>query len=355
MSSHHGHRRALMLVGFIACFACVIAVPTSASAGTFTALTCHDLAGNGIGTRGWSVGEAHGQYITFGASCAGDGTGSFGLTMGPNPTSDYFNGDGNTMTYSVPAGLTILKYSLAFYAFGGPCSVQSGQCADGFGDVFVNHTGQSDPNYDYRNLGYGAATTTVSASGLSGVNYVTVGVGCDPGQDLSHSCPGSADPEAQALVSGGAFTILDATVLSVTNVSGSLLAGGALSGTDTISFTASDSGGGIYSATILIDGRSVMQEVPDTNGGLCVNLAPSSQTMAFAAAQPCRSSENISIPLDTTQFAAGQHHLQVIVKDAAGDQAPAYDGTITTTGPPLVGVNGSIAGPHTPNGQPCAG
>jgi len=355
MSSHHGHRRALMLVGFIACFACVIAVPSSASAGMFTALTCHDLAGNGIGTRGWSVGEAHGQYITFGAGCASASQGSFGLTMGPNPTSNYFNGDGNTMSYSVPAGLTITGYSLALYAFGGPCGVQSGQCADGFGAVFVNHTGQSDPNYDYRNLGYGAATTTVSASGLSGVDYVTVGVGCDPGQDLNYPCPGSANPEAQALVSGGAFTLLDSTVPSVTNVSGSLLAGSALSGTDTISFTASDSGGGIYSATILIDGRPVVQEIPDTNGGLCVNLTPSSQTMAFAAPQPCRSSENISIPLDTTQFPAGQHHLQVIVKDAAGDQAPAYDGTITTTGPPLVGVNGSITGPHIPNGQPCAG
>jgi hypothetical protein len=45
----------------------------------------------------------------------------------------------------------------------------------------------------------------------------------------------------------------------------------------------------------------------------------------------------------------------VIVKDAACDQVPAYDGTITTTGPPLVSVNGSITGPHIPNGQPCAG
>jgi hypothetical protein len=344
-----------MLVGGLAGAACLFAAPSVASAGTFTALTCHDVAGNAVGTRGWSVGTAHGQYITFGASCASASQGSFGLTMGPNPTSNYFNGDGNTMSYSVTAGLTITGYSLALYAFGGPCVVQSGQCADGFGDVFVNHTGQSDPNYDYRNLGYGATTPTVRASGLSGVNYVTVGVGCDPGQDLSYSCPGSADPEAQALVSGGAFTLLDSTVPSVANVSGSLLAGGALSGTDTISFTASDSGGGIYSATVLIDGRQVVQEVPDTDGGLCVNLAPTGQTMAFAAPQPCRSSENISVPLDTTQFPAGQHHLQVIVKDAAGDQATAYDGTITTTGPPLVGVNGSITGPRIPNGQPCAG
>src|ERR1019366_275973 len=118
----------------------------------------------------------------------------------------------------------------------------------------VNHTGQSDPNYDYRNLGYGAQAPTVSVGELSGVNWVTVGVGCDPGQDLSYPCPGSANPEAQALVSGGAFTLQDTTVPSVANVSGSLLAAGTLTGPDTITFTASDSGSGIYSAAMLIDG-----------------------------------------------------------------------------------------------------
>jgi hypothetical protein len=65
-----------------------------------------------------------------------------------------------------------------------------------------------------------------------------------------------------------------------------------------------------------------------------VNLAqPSSATMAFAAPQPCRTTENISVPLDTTQLSAGQHHLQVLIKDAAGDEATAYDGTITSIGP----------------------
>ena len=67
--------------------------------------------------------------------------------------------------------------------------------------------------------------------------------------------------------------------------------------------------------------------------------------MAFAAPQPCPATENISIPLNTTQLSAGQHQLQVLVKDAAGDQATAYDGTITTSGPPSVAVNGgSISG-----------
>jgi len=322
-------------VGLLAGAVCFLILSSSlATAGTFTAVTCHDPAGNAAGTRGWGVAAPNGQYITYAASCANGGQGSFGLTMGPNPTGNYFNGNGDTMSYAVPSGLTILSYSLHLYAFGGPCAIVNGQCANGFGQVWVNHTGQSDPNYDYRNLGNGAATVTVGASGLSGVNYVNAGVSCDPGQDLSYPCPGSANPEAQALVSGGAFTLLDSTVPSVANVSGSLIAGGALTGTDTISFTASDSGGGIYSAIALIDGHQAVQEVPDTNGGLCVNLAqPSSATMAFAAPQPCRSTENISVPLDTTQLSAGQHHLQVMVKDAAGDEATAYDGTITSIGP----------------------
>ncbi len=356
--SRHRARASQIVLAALAGAACLLAAAALASAGTFTALTCHDSAGNAIGARGWSVGAANGEYIAYGNGCAGGGEGSFGLTMGPDPTGNYYNGNGDTMTYSVPAGLTIAAYSLQLYAFGGPCGIQNGQCADGLGQVWVNHTGQSDPNYDYRNLGYGAANTTVGASGLSGVSNVNVGVSCDPGQDLSYPCPGSANPEAQALVSSGSFTLLDSTIPSVANVSGSLIAGGTLTATDTISFTASDSGSGIYSTTMLIDGRQVVQEVPNSNGGLCVNLAPaSSTTMAFAAPQPCPSAENISVPLNTTQFSAGQHHLQVIVTDAAGDQASAYDGTITTSGPPSIGANGgSINGPHIPNGQsPCAG
>ena len=351
-------KHSAMLAGALAGVVCLLATAVPARAGTFTALTCHDLAGNAIGTRGWSVATPSGQYITFASSCADGGQGSFGLTMGPDPTSEYYNGNGDTMTYTVPTGLTITGYSLNLYAFGGPCVVQDAQCANGFGQVYVNHTGQSDPNYDYRNLGYGAAATTINISELSNVNNVTVGVSCDPGQDLSYPCSGSADPEAQALVSGGQFTILDSTVPSVTDVSGSLIAGGTLTGTDAINFTASDSGSGVYSAIVLIDGQTVADEVPDDNGGLCVNLAPSSSaTMAFASPQPCASTEAISIPVNTTALSAGQHHLQVLVEDAAGDLATAYEGTITTSGPPLVAVNGGSinGGRGTPNGEPCAG
>jgi len=329
--------------------ACLLAVPALASAGTFTALTCHGPSGSAVGTRGWSEGTAVGEYISYGDGCANGGEGSFGLTMGPNPRSDYVNGNGDTMTYSVPAGLAILSYSLQLEAYGGPCGIQNNQCADGLGQVFVNHTGQSDPNYDYRNLGYGAQTPAVSASELSGVSSVNVNVSCD--SEPSHVCPGAAAPEAQALVSGGSFMLLDSTVPSVANVSGSLLAGGTLTGSDTVNFTASDGGGGVYSASVLVDGHQVVGEVPNTNAGLCVNLAPASSTaMAFAAPQPCPVTENVSLTVNTTQIPAGQHHLQVLVTDAAGDQAIAYDGTITVGGTITGGDTSSSGSPASAAG-----
>ena len=275
--------------------------------------------------------------------------------MGPDPTANYVNGDGDAMTYAVPAGLAILGYSLSLDAYGGPCGIQSGQCANGFGDVFVNHTGQSDPNYDYRNLGYGRQEPMVSVGELSGVDSVSVGVGCDPGQDLNDECPASSagGAEAQGLVSAGSFTLLDSTVPTVADVTGSLLAAGTLTGLDTVNFTASDSGGGVYSASVLVDGRQVAGEVPDTNAGLCVNLASaSSATMAFASPQPCPATENVSLTVNTSAIAAGQHHLQVLVTDAAGDEAVAYDGTITTAGLLSTGAAGT-GGPIGP-GSPLA-
>ena len=353
------HRRWCSGIAIGALAACALAAPSGASAGTFTALSCHDAAGSAIGTRGWGIDPPTGDYptgnyMTFGDSCAGGGAGAFGLSMGPDPTANYVNGDGDAMTYSVPAGLTILGYSLSLDAYGAPCAVVSGQCTDGFGQVWVNHTGEGDPNYDYRNLGYGRQEQTVSESELSGVNSVTVDVSCDPGQDPSYECPGSSagGPEAQALVSAGSFTLLDSTVPTVANVTGSLVAGGTLTGSDTVNFTASDTGGGIYSASALVDGRQVVGEVPNTNSGLCVNLAPASSiTMAFAASQPCPSTENVSLTVNTSQLSAGQHHLQVLVTDAAGNQTIAYDGTITVGG--SSSSTGSSASAGT--GQICSG
>ena len=51
-----------------------------------------------------------------------------------------------------------------------------------------------------------------------------------------------------------------------------------------------------------------------------------------------------SLTLNTSLLAAGQHSIELIVEDAAGNQTIAYNGTITTSGPSSVGVNGGSIG-----------
>ncbi len=312
--------------------------PSEAFAGTFTAFTCHDSTGAAVSAGEWKEATLGGNYITRQEGCANGGAGSFGLTMGPNPVENYNRENGKTLTYEVPGSLTILAYSLDLHAIGTQCVEQESgpgmrQCTSGFGEVIVNHTGQSDPTYDYRNLGNGEVNRTVGASELRGVSDVKVGVFCDPGYEPNYICPGSWNPTATAQISGGSFTILDPTVPTVSNVTGSLIAGGALSGTDSIDFTAADSGGGVYSATLQIDGATIVNETPNTNGGACVDLASAGEpAMAFASPQPCPAEENVSLSVDTAKLAPGAHHLRVTIMDAAGEEAVAYDGTITVAG-----------------------
>ena len=64
----------------------------------------------------------------------------------------------------------------------------------------------------------------------------------------------------------------DPTIPTVTNLSGPLVSGGTLSGSPTVSFDASDSGPGVYSGTISVDGTPATQQILDSNGGACQSL-----------------------------------------------------------------------------------
>ena len=82
-------------VGLLAA-ACLLALASSppATAGTFTALTCHGPSER-RGNAGMARRNGYREY-KLGADCASGGEGSFGLTMGPDPTSNYKNGYRNT-------------------------------------------------------------------------------------------------------------------------------------------------------------------------------------------------------------------------------------------------------------------
>lgn len=110
--------------------------------------------------------------------------------------------------------------------------------------------------------------------------------------------------------------------------SGSLLSSGSVSGVRGVAFSASDLGGGIYTASLLIDGVAVQTVVPNRNGGRC--LRP------FTTLVPCQLQVSGSISFDTARLREGDHQVQVAVTDATGTNTTvSAPTTITVDNVPL--------------------
>jgi hypothetical protein len=84
----------------------------------------------------------------------------------------------------------------------------------------------------------------------------------------------------------------------------------AVAGTRSIAFSATDRGGGIYRATIEVDGAPAVSQVVDDNGGRCRE--------PFTAPVPCRLTASGSIALDTATLPDGVHSVRLVVTDATG-------------------------------------
>ena len=316
----------VVLLVVIAMAVPVAPLPTTvALAGRYTVLSCP-------GDAGWSQDAPSAQFVTYQDGCGGSAAGGLSLALGPNPDSGYVTNSGGAITFSVPAGFSISSYAMRLIADGGPCSIASNQCATGFGEVWVNHTGQADPDYDYRNLGYGSQSVEIGPSALSGVNWVTVGVGCDGGPG-GYECAGSdgSAPEALADVLSADFVIDSEASPSASGFSGTLLEPDA-HGTADLQFTATDPGGpGVYLVSVQIDGATVYNGTPNGNEGTCAAVGTySNGSWEFEALQPCKQSETVDVPVNTTTLSDGEHTLRVTVTDAAENSSVVYDATITT-------------------------
>jgi hypothetical protein len=299
-----------------------------------------------------------GGYVFAGNGCASGGA-LFAAMDGEVP---HTVGSGGWDTFSAPGGLSITAFTVWRYEadgpvqpFGapasnlayipGPASVE-GLCAQSLG---CNSRGTPSNPFDPSNA--------VRVGGLSGVTQIQWSASCGGGPGGECPASGSGTLSSQYNVYAADIDLVDSTPPSVSNLSGPLIAGGTLTGPQAVSFDASDGQSGVYSGSLVVDGHTAVSQILNTNGGACESLGITTDGQrSFEHAQPCLPSVSASLTLNTNQFAAGQHSLELVVDDAAGNQTIAYNGTITTSGPPLVGVNGgSITGPHIPNGIPCAG
>jgi hypothetical protein len=109
-----------------------------------------------------------------------------------------------------------------------------------------------------------------------------------------------------------------------TQPSGDLLVAGApVSGVRTVSFSAADTGSGVYLAHLEVDGQRVVTTPVDANGGRCAK--------PFASLVPCRASASGSISFDTSTLVDGPHSVRLVVTDATETNTVAYGPVQVTT------------------------
>lgn len=312
----------------VACIALGLAGnPPGAAANQLTVFSCHDPAGDGVGHDGWVVNRTADVDMSLTDSCAAGGQGSLNLELGANPAG-YADAARVEWQFSAPPWGSIASYKLALL---GSYSVPG--TGAGMGQDWVAASDESDPNYDYRNLGSAAlGAYTVSRTPPTSPATVILNASCD-GQ--SGHCAANAIVSRLA-VSWTSIVLNDPTSPTVTALAGPLVSGTPLAGTVDASFDAADSGPGVYSARLVIDGAAWPSSIIDANNGWCVNQGQTSDgTRSFDHPDPCPSHTSGTISLDSTSLADGQHALKLLVDDASGNATTAYNATLTTHNAPI--------------------
>lgn len=314
-----------------------LALQTSAvSANQMTVFTCHDPSGAAVGHDGWTTQRTGDLNMTLADTCAGSNQGALVLNLGANGAG-YGNGAGVDWVFTAPSWASIASYTIQIAD-----SYAIPSTGGGSGQVFVNASDESDPNYDYRNLGSaGLGATTIARTPPTRVSSIVVNASCD-GQDG----PCAAGVEVSHVdVSAASLVLDDFSAPIVSAISGGLVGGTTIKGTSEVTFNAADEGPGVYSAWLVVDGRVQPAVLLNSNNGLCQNLGQTSNgTRSFAHPEPCAKSTSSSVSLDTTGLPDGQHTLKLMVDDAAGDATTAYVGTFTTKNAGT-GSLGALPGP----------
>ncbi len=257
-----------------------------AAAATYRVDTC----GGGL-HPGWQSFYEGAWSVVASDGCAGTGAGMFASIAGGALGRAGWE-------FTAPADTEIAGFSVTrSYALA---------AARPFGaSEYMLHTSGPGQGYQRVDSNFGGARyapiAAESASDLSGQRTLAAWVHCGGGGD----CSGASSLELYA----ARIDLRDDVAPVITGTSGSLLAAGAVKGTRSLSYGATDRGGGLLREQLLVDGQPWIDRAVDAarcTGG------------PFTALVPCPLSVSSTFALDTTRLAEGAHDIELAVWDATG-------------------------------------
>jgi hypothetical protein len=343
--------RALVGVAVAALFG--LAADTSlAAVGSYQVTTCNAAPEAGNNSWSWNTTDlSQPDHFAKHVICPDRIGGSGGLSdqEGGLSTTDALGlsngappGTGAGWTFTAPAGTTIAGATLERYI---------GHQFDGFNDwsPAVRADGAIVPgetcldsveNGEVCSVGGppGAGGESGRVVGLS-AHQLSVGILCQaPPED--QCVTGATEHKVWAAMYGATVTVADPTPPTLTAPSGGLWSttGAAHAGTESVTVSAQDAGGGVQSIVLSADGRSI-----GSYGAPC----------NFTFAQPCPASTGAqTLALPTTQLSDGAHTVALVATDAAGNQSAITEQLNVLNSPPsaLPGVAMMATQPGGPSG-----
>jgi hypothetical protein len=325
----------MKLAAALSATAILLSLPATSSAanGTFTQILCFNPdTGQGVGapTEVRHLGGPPFPGLT--TDCAGKANGGKGLTLKSGLPEATSNGMAGELEYRAPADVQVVDGEVFRIV------------RVGWGGQRVTMAQHAGPSLSFFALPRsellqwwpsGAHDVGTAIDPWDGSNRLRLAVvdgvwrytaGCD-------SAEGCITPGGSIFVRilGGKMSLRDdSDPQLVGSISGSLAEPAQISGTADLSFSASDSGSGLYRTKILVDDQPVGASAVDTNGGQCVDVNPTnSDEYEFPSASPCKHSASISAAFDTRQMSDGFHRIKVTVEDAGGNIATVLNKGIT--------------------------
>jgi hypothetical protein len=325
-----------------------------ASAGVYHVYSCRTPAGVAAPTSGWGP-STNGPWMEVTNNC--ESGGSLTAALDGN-VSHPANVSAASWIFSAPAGTQIAAARLWRSAYAnsweaGNNSTETQLEAPGdtsTADVFsqcvrfegCESVGSSSVPLSEGNLVVAPAANLTEATHLYAV------ASCGGGDGSSCPAVGAGSAVSISLYAAN-ITLADDTPPTVSSVGGSLVAAETLSGVQDISFSATDTGSGLYEAVFSIDGHPVSKQLLESGSGSCRNVGGTSDgSNAFFEVEPCPLALSDDLSFDTALAPDGSHLLTVALLDAAGNATTVLNRQVTFANHTASAPAGASVGPGSP-------
>jgi hypothetical protein len=294
---------------------------------TYTVHYCQSPAGAVATTEGLA---AISGYAGLSYACPGQGVAS-----GP-PISDFGQLQGFGIRYRVPPDTRLSSYALYRSAtVPAPWNYTLFRDADATNEeLVVERCWSMGAACGSRGDGKVSPASRIAGSAADSSGLLLY-VDCNPGPCAAGGSVRVVLHRLDAVLSDR----LDPTLIGTP--SGDLLdTERSVAGVRSVAFSATDRGGGVYRATLEVDGAAAVSQVVDDNGGTCRE--------PFTTPVPCRLTASGSIALDTASLPDGVHAVRLLVSDATGTNTVVHGPVRITTRNQAPGCDPSVTAAITP-------